>query len=198
MRAVVCLLLLAACAHTPPAASPSRPEREIKLDPIVVTGNPKGVPVEGKSDAQLFDDGSVLFRAGDFAQAAQHFDFLFSQFPNSAQAGPALYNSGLAHQRLSHFSEALDRFIELLKREPAGQFVIDATFHAAVAEYQLGKRIEAAERLKLLAQRPGLPPQRKGEALVQEAVCRFELGARADAEKLLRRSLQIFDDSIHR
>jgi TolA-binding protein len=195
LRLAACgFLLCAACAHAPPPVE--RPEREIKLDPVVVTAAPRKIPVEGKSDVQLFDDGSVLFRAGDFAEAAQHFDYLFSRFPNSPQVNPALYNAGLAHERLLHFTEALDRFIELSKRAPDGEYAVDAAFHAALAEYKLGKKQEAAERLSALAGRPGLPPQRKGEALIQIAVCRFELGARSEAERLLRQALQIFDKEL--
>jgi len=181
-------VLLAACTH---AQKPPGPERRIELDPIVVTaGRPQEIRVDEKTEAQLFDDGSLLFRAERWADAAVHFDRLFSAFPRSPHFDAALFNAGLSHERLGRFREALDRFEALIAR---GAEVVDATFHAALAEYRLGRVAAAAERLLALAARPGLPAERKAEALVQQAVCRFDLGARSEAERLLRAALALLE-----
>ncbi|MGZ6144028.1 MAG: tetratricopeptide repeat protein, partial [Myxococcales bacterium] len=69
----------------------------------------------------------------------------------------------------------------------------DAQFHAALAEYKLGRLAAAAQRLHDLAARPGVTILQKASAMVQEAVCRIESGARADGEVLLRSALEIYD-----
>ena len=185
LRLAACGFLAAACAHAPP-------RQKIELDPIVITAG-KEAPVV-KSAEQLFDDGGVYFRAGHFAKSAEQFDNLITEFPGSPQTLPALYNAGLAHERLDHWQEALDRFTAVIGRDPQGKDELDAQLHAATAEYRLGKKLQAALRLHAVAERPGLPAQRKGEALEQEAVCRVELGARSEGERLLREALQSFGD----
>ena len=197
------LLGAAACAHraAAPDAAARDPagvaQRRIVLDPIVVTaGKPDDPAIETKTDLQLFDDGAVYFRNGDFTRAAAHFDRIVSAFPRSPQYLVALYNAGLSHERLGHFTEALDRFEVVLKRSPAGGDAVDATFHAALAEYRLGRLPAAAQRLHALSEQPGLAPQRKGEALMQEGVCRFESGARSEGEHLFRAAIAVFEKEL--
>jgi tetratricopeptide (TPR) repeat protein len=196
MRLWPSLLLLCAlaCAHAPPSAPPAseEPQRRIELPPLVVTGRPQEPSIEGKGEQQLFDDGRLLFEAGDFAHAAQHFEALLSAHPDSPHFRPALYNSGLAQLRLGRFREALDRFEQYLRGAQGGE-AVDASFQAALCEYRLGKRDAAADRLRALSERPGLPAARKGEAQLQEGVCRFEQGDRTAGERLLRAALQTFD-----
>ncbi len=182
-------LLLVGCAHAPT-------ERDIKFNPMVVIANAHKSPVEEKSEPQLFDDGTVLFRAGDLEGAAEHFDQLFSKFPGSLQANLARYNSGLAHERLGHFPEALERYKLVLEHDSQSDLALDAKFHAALAEYKLDKKALAAERLRALAELPGLAPPRKAEALMQEAICIFELGKPVEAEALLNGAMQIFESGM--
>ena len=70
---------------------------------------------------------------------------------------------------------------------------VDAEFAAAKEEYDQGRYEDAARRLHALAGKPGLAPLLRGSALLQEGVCRVEAGQRAEAQALLRKSLEIFD-----
>jgi len=166
--------------------------RRIEIaEPMVITAGP---PQEGAlgelDDATLFDVGTRSFQAGDFEKAALHFDRLWSSFPASFLRGPALWNAGLAHERLSHDALALERFVKYseLKNEP------EAQLHAARAEFRLKLFPAAARRLHELAARPGLPALMKAAAIVQEGVCRIEGGARAEGEILLREALEIYQN----
>ena len=68
---------------------------------------------------------------------------------------------------------------------------VDAAFRAARAEYDLGRREAAAARLRAIAERPDASAAQRANARVQEAVCRIELGDRAEGERLLRATLEI-------
>jgi tetratricopeptide (TPR) repeat protein len=190
-RAAALLAALCACAH----AAPGKPQtHKIEFtDPVVITaGPPAQIPLAEMDDATLFDAGTRAFQAGELEKAALHFDRLWQSFPASAERLPALWNAALADERLGRFSEALERFSRYL----ADKDEVDGQFHAALCEYKLGKLDEAARRLEKLAARPGLSLQRKGEALIQQGVCRIEGGQRAEGERLLRASLQIFEKEI--
>ena len=188
--ALLCAAALAACAHRQPQA------RKIDIaEPMVITaGPPAQVALGDMDDATLFDTGARAFAAGQTETAALHFDRLLDAFPGSGQRLPALWNSGLSHQRLSQYGLSLERFnAYIAKRDEP-----EAQFHAAFAEYKLLRFDEAARRLHALSERGDLPPARKGEALLQEGVCRVEAGARADGEKLLRSALALYekDDAV--
>ena len=187
-RALACAATAAACAHAQPR------KVEIK-EPMVITAGPPGQVALGDMDeATLFDAGSRAFAAGQYQKAALHFDRLVDAFPQGEQWLPALWNAGLSHERLEQYAIGLQRFAAYIgKRDEP-----DAQFHAAFDEYKLGRFDDAARRLHALAERADLPPGRKGEALLQEGVCRVEGGARADGEKLLRAALGLYekDDAV--
>ncbi len=180
------LLLLLGCAQ-----GRTQVRRVEITEPAVITaGPPQEVALGDLDDATLFDVGTRAFQAGDFEKAALHFDRLWSSFPASALRGPALWNAGLAQERLAHDGPALERFQKYieLKNET------DAQLHAARAEYRLGLFPAAAQRLHALAARPGLPLLVKASALLQEGVCRIEGGSRAEGEILLRAALDLYEN----
>ena len=188
MRVWLCAALVA-CAH----AGPAQPRKIDITEPVVITAGPPASVALGEMDAAtLFDTGTRLFQQGEFEKAALHFDRLWQSFPDSRDRVTAIWNAGLALERLGRFSEALERFVEYIKYKDEP----DAQFHAAVCEYKLGRLDEAAARLQKLADRPGLPPVRRADALLQEGVCKVESGARNEGERLLRAALQIYEKDL--
>ena len=172
-------LLLFACAHAPP-----QPKRIEIAEPTVITAGPPEQAALGElDDATLFDVGTRAFQSGDFAKAAAAFDRIAQQQPAS------IWNAALAYERLGRLEPALARYEKYirLKNEP------EAQFHAAAAEYKLGRLDAAAQRLHQLAARPGITSLQKAGAMMQEAVCRIESGARADGAILLRAALEIYE-----
>ncbi|GAC1602128.1 MAG: hypothetical protein NVS4B10_14240 [Myxococcales bacterium] len=192
-KALLRMVLLAAaaavgCAPSQPARKPTR----IDLPPSVITaGPPEDIALADKDEASLFDGGTRAFAAGEYEKAARHFDRLAEVFPDATDALPALYDAGLSYERLRLWAQALERFERYLARVPGGTDAIDAAFHAALAEHESGRVAAAAARLHGLSERRGLPPARRAEALVQEAVSRIELGARPEGERLLRAALAL-------
>ena len=160
-------------------------------EPAVITGGPPQEVALGElDDATLFDVGTRAFQAGDFEKAALHFDRLWSSFPASSFRAPALWNAGLAHERLLRYAPALERFEKYIQLKNEA----DAQLHAALAEYKLGRFPAAAQRLHELAARPGLPLLVKASALMQEGVCRVEGGSRGEGERLLRDALDLSEN----
>jgi tetratricopeptide (TPR) repeat protein len=187
-QALVFACAAVACAHAQPR------KIDIKEPMIITAGPPAQVALGDMDDATLFDAGARAFTAGQYEKAALHFDRLIDAFPKSEQLLPALWNSGLAHERLEQYEVSLNQFkAYLAKRDEP-----DAQFHAAFAEYKLNRYDDAAKRLHALAERSDLPPARKGEALLQEGVCRVEGGQRAEGEKLLRAAAALYekDDAV--
>lgn len=99
-----------------------------------------------------------------------------------------LWDGALEDQAAGRWSDSLEKLSRYLEFDdkPEGQM------RAAVAEHHLGRLGGAAARLHSLAERQDAPLALRGEALLQEGVCRIELGERGRGEPLLQKSLDLF------
>lgn len=178
------LALLCACAHAAP-----RQRVDFQQPTVITAGPPSLAAPEDVDDATLFDMGTRAFEGGDDQRAARDFDALWQGFPRSPKMPAALWNAGLADERLGQAAPALERFEKSIQLEDEPE----AQLHAALAEHALGRLDDAARRLAALARRPSLSPLVRGEALLQEGVCRVEQGQRPEGEQLLRAALDVWE-----
>jgi tetratricopeptide (TPR) repeat protein len=102
---------------------------------------------------------------------------------------PALRDEALQDQAAARWAESLEKLTRYLRYQDTAE----AQIRAAVAEHHLGRIDAAAARLHALSQRPGLSALTRAEALLQEGVCRVELGDGARAEPLLRQAVDVFE-----
>ncbi len=169
-------LLLVACAHTGKT-------QEVRFDEVLITGD---LELEKLNDEELFAAGSSFFAAEDYRQAARYFGRLADFWPNSKHRRQALYNCGLADEKLELWEEAFQRFHELA--DPKGKDdALDAAFKAAETLYHLERYDEAIDILALIGGREDLSINKRIEARVQQGVCELESGKSDLAEKTLRR-----------
>ncbi len=176
-------LLVAAtgCLHST-AVERSKP-RELTFDEMVITGD---VELERLNDEELFATGTSSYAAEDYRQAARYFGRICDFHASSPHRRLALYNSGLALEKLKRWDEALARFSELAEPEKGTGDALDAAFRQAEVLYHLNRYDDAVVILKTLADRPELPSNKRIEARVQQGVCEVEAGRLDAAEQTLR------------
>ncbi len=179
----------AGTATRPDGAEPPA-RQELHFDPVTVTGDPA---LEKLNDEELFAQGTSAFAAKDFQQAARYFDRLVDFHPNSVHRRAALYNAGLAHERLKQWEEAYQRFAELADAAHGKDDALDAAFRVAETLYHLERYPEAAALLATLAARQDLPVNRRMEAQVQQGVCELEAQQSEKAEATLRKALTTYE-----
>ncbi len=112
------------------------PPQEVRADLALLKMN----------DEELFAAGSSAFAAGDFARAATCFERLAAAYPESPHRRRALFNAGLAQERLDAWDSARQNFSELADPLGTGD-ALDAAFHQAEALYHLDRYPEAAALL---------------------------------------------------
>src|SRR5688572_5172961 len=83
---------------------------EVRFEPEVITGD---LELEKLNDVELFAAGTSFFAAEDFVQAARYFGRLADFHPQSPHRRAALYNAGLALEKLKQWQDAYARFLEL-------------------------------------------------------------------------------------
>lgn len=194
MRRLLPALLGAACA----TARPPGQVAEIRFtDPAVVEATPLDLELAGKNDEELFAVGSAAFAAGDFRRAAAAFGRLADLFPGSRHGAAALYDAGLAHERLGEWRPALERF-RSLEGGYVGRDADEASFRVAECLWHLGQLPEARSALDRLARHPGLEPTDRIRALTQRGVVELDLGDAGSAERTLREALLTWSGAADR
>jgi tetratricopeptide (TPR) repeat protein len=179
----------AACPTCGPAAgapttAPTGPT-QLAYEPQRIEVTPADLSLAGKNDEELFAIGQAAFASKEFERAAAAFDRLVDLHPGSKREAVALYNGGVAHERLDQWRLALERF-RTMERRYAGPDALESAFRIAECHYHLDELPAAAEVLTGLVARTGLPPGEHIRALTQLGIVELEGGHLDDAEKHLR------------
>jgi tetratricopeptide (TPR) repeat protein len=200
------LLLLSACAGAqrngsgPPAAAaaaacldPRVAGSAARLDfpPEEVKVSSVDLELEGKNDSELFAIGTAAFGATDYARAGAAFARLADLFPSSRHEPAALFNAGLAYERLDEWRLALERF-RTLERKYEGPDAVEASFRVAECQYHLRELADARATLDRLVARQGLPAGDRVRALAQRGIVELEDGKAEEAERSLRLAVSIY------
>lgn len=168
------------CVHT----RGGQKSEEVRFEPEVITGD---LELEKLNDVELFAAGTSFYAAEDFAQAARYFGRLADFHPTSPHRRAALYNAGLALEKLKQWEDAYSRFLELSDPAKGAGDALEAAFRVAETLYHLERFSEAAATLSVLASRLDLAPERQIEARTQLGICELESGKVDQAEVTLRK-----------
>jgi tetratricopeptide (TPR) repeat protein len=178
------VLGLGGCAGAP-IGGPQHPAETLAMPPLEVQGD---LALARLNAEELFANGTSAYASADWARAAACFERLAVAFPESPHLVLALYNAGLARERMGDWEAARGHFAAIAN--PAGKGdALDAAFHLAEALYHLNRYAAAAELLGQMAARDDLSVARRLEAQVQQGVCEVEDGRLDVGEKTLRQAL---------
>jgi tetratricopeptide (TPR) repeat protein len=164
--------------------------QEVQFDPVTVTAD---LELSSLNDEELFAGGTSAFAANDFAKAARYFGRLADFHPNSSHRHEALYNAGLAHERLEQWEDAAMRFSELADAQKGTGDALDAAFRLAETQYHLERFEDAAKLLRTISERTDLPVGKRLEAQVQQGVCEMESGQPEKAEATLQKAITTYE-----
>ena len=178
------------CVHRPAVVRAT-----VKMDPLEVKGD---LNLEKLNDEELFTRGSAAFAAEEFSDAERYFTRLVEFFPKSGHYRAAVYNDGLALEKLKRWEDADHRFEELADAEKGTGDALDATFRLAETHYQMGRFVGAVDLLKTLEGREDLSLNQRLEAQVQRGICELESGHSDDAESTLRLAVKKYQDGKDR
>lgn len=185
-------LSLCACVHTKGAGKgASVTGQEVRFEEVVITGD---LELEKLNDEELFAAATSFYAAEDFAQAARYFGRLADFHPTSRHRRAALYNAGLALEKLKAWDEANARFTELADPAKGVGDALDASFRLAETLYHSERFEDAIEVLRVIADRPDLGPDKRLEARVQQGICQLELEQKDAAEATLRAALTFWNE----
>ncbi|MHB8879660.1 MAG: tetratricopeptide repeat protein [Myxococcaceae bacterium] len=185
------IALAPGCALFRSAKGDEASPRELHFEPVTIMGD---LELEKLNAEELFAGGESAFAAQDFRQAARFFGRIADFHPDSIHRRAALYNSGLAHEKLKEWDEARLRFLELSDPHKGTGDSLDAAFRVAETLYHLEQFDDAVTILKVLGDRADLPMNKRVEAQVQKGICELEAGRPDAAEATLRHVAAVYQD----
>lgn len=177
------------CAHFrgPSAAN----TQTLEFEAVHITGD---LELEKLNDEELFAAATSFFAAEDFARAARYFGRICDFHPQSRHRRAALYNAGLALEKIKAWDDAYGRFLELSDPAKGTGDALDAAFRVAETLYHLNRFDEAVAVLVVIRDRKDLSFNKRIEAQVQQGICELEAGRSDQAEATLRKVVQTWQD----
>ncbi|MFZ5443628.1 MAG: tetratricopeptide repeat protein [Myxococcota bacterium] len=182
-------VLVSGCVHTratKPDDATTAGAQEVKFDEVLITGD---LELEKLNDEELFAAATSFYAAEDYAQAARYFGRICDFHQQSKHYRPALYNAGLALEKLKAWDDAWVRFSVLSDPAKGSGDALDAAFRVAECDYHLERYDEAIDILRTMADRADLNSDKRIEARVQQGICELEAGRTEAAESTLRNVL---------
>ena len=174
-------------AAAAPAAAAEKPA-DLTFAPEEVRVSALDLELSEKNDEELFALATAAYGAGDYTRAAAAFARVVDRFPGSRHEAAALFDAGLAYEKLEAWRLALERFRDLARRY-TGPDALEAAFKAAECLYNLHELDDTHAALAAIAARPELPLSEKVRVQTQLGVVEAEQGQLDQAETTLRRAL---------
>lgn len=178
--------VLVGCAHTR-----AKPAMQVQFDDVVITGD---LELDKLNDEELFAAATSFYAAEDWAQAARYFSRICDFHQTSRHRRLALYNAGLAFEKLKAWDEAYTKFLELADPAKGTGDALDAAYRVAEVLYHMERFGDAVDVLQVLGNREDLSVDRRIEAKTQQGICEIELNDIDTAEKTLRSVLTMYNE----
>lgn len=192
--AAAALLGVSACA-----TSRVDPDRQVRMEPVMVRANPDPtVGLETYDAETLFDLGAEAYQAERWEVAARVFEKLVAEFPEASEVPAALYNAGLSREHLEHWPQAVAAFEAILRDHQGSEVYPDAHFNLARAYGKVERWEEVADTFWAARQLEGLSPMDEIEARVGTGVGFFMQGDPYTAEREFLRALRFYEEHPQR
>ncbi|MBN2527545.1 MAG: tetratricopeptide repeat protein [Deltaproteobacteria bacterium] len=178
------LIWLPSCAHPQNTVSPK--VTTLPQIHVVASPTPQGKPILAYDAHGLFEAAGDAMSTKDFVKAAELYQRLRDEFPQSNLLLPTLYNWGICLDEQGRHEEAVIAYRELLEKFPGSSDVKNTLFRLAASLEELEKWDEMVSSLETLeAHRDLLDPvdqveirAKKGAALLaadKPGLARIEL-----------------------
>jgi tetratricopeptide (TPR) repeat protein len=170
----------------------------VKMEPILIRSQPDPLTgLDGYDAVQLLDLGNQLYEKNEADKAVQVYAKLLETFPDSEHVPAALYNQGLAFEKLVEWQKAVDCYLAILAKHQESKSYRDAYFRTAFMYGKLQRWREVADTFWQIRQLGGLNTLDELEARVGQGVGMFMQNDYATAEREFMGALRFFEEHKH-
>jgi tetratricopeptide (TPR) repeat protein len=185
------LLVALGCATTPPADD----GRYVRMEPILIRSEADPLTgLDGYDAAALLELANQLVEKGEADRGLLVYQRLIETFPDSELVPSALYNEGLAYERLAEWEKALGRYTLILEKHAQSGSHRDAYFRTAFVYGKLSRWKEVADTFWQIRQLGDLSTMDELEARVGMGVGMFMQEDYATAEHEFMRAVRFYEE----
>ncbi len=151
--------------------------RVMETDPVLIRAVKHGdeTVMEHLSAEEVFERGYYAFQARRYEEAVENYELIVEYFEESRFFLPALYNGGLAYERMEKWDDAARFFQIVVDRFADTDEGLNAQFRLAQVHMELGKFAEVVDQLSQLLDDRELSFFDRVEARVLQGLALLEL-----------------------
>jgi tetratricopeptide (TPR) repeat protein len=185
LAALLFAVVGAGCAHQVPR------QQHVRMDPMLFRAQPDGT-VELVDAGALFERAGAAFGEKEFTVAADTFDRVAREFPDSRFVVPALYNAGLSLERQGRLDAAIERYKRIIAEHATAPDVLDAWYRLGFVHGEAKNFAAAADTYAQILARKDLGLGDRIEAMARRGVAQFNQKDLIAAEHTFRDELAFF------
>ncbi len=186
---------MAGCATTGPSGERAEDKPLVKMEPLLIRSQTDPLTgLDGYDAAQLLELGNRLYSTGEADKAVLVYERLKETFPDSENVPSALYNEGLAYEKLAEWDKSLACYQAIVETHSDSSSYRDAYFRSAFMFGKLERWKEVADTFWQIRQFTDLATMDELEARVGQGVGMFMQDDFATAEHEFTAALHFYDD----
>jgi tetratricopeptide (TPR) repeat protein len=162
----------------------------IKLDPMLIRVGPDGES-EAVDVSEVFKKAYESYSDRRYEKAARHYEFIIEYFEDSRYYMPALYNLGLAYEKLERWDAAAGVYERIIEEEPEGDDAKDAYFRLAQAYDKTGEHKKTVDLMTNVLLQDGLSNFDRVEAHLRRANALLALEQWEEAQTGYRNAIDV-------
>ena len=172
------------------------PAAQIQMEETVLRATPEGDghQVEAMDPEVLFHEAAEAYRDGDYETAERRYGLILEHFPGSRWAALSQYNRAVCLKKLERYADAAVIFGDIAQKKAGTKDAHDALFQLAACHEKLEQwaDVEAALSLVLAPAWKGIVASDRLEALARRGMARKALGNFKEAERDLRKVVDVW------
>ena len=162
----------------------------LDLDPMLIRVNEDG-ETEAVDVSEVFKMAYKSYSERRYEKAARHYEFVIEYFDESRYYMPALYNLGLAYEKLEQWKDAAAIYERIIDEEPQSEDAKDAYFRLAQAYEKTGQSKKTVELMTNVLLQDGLSNFDRVEAHLHRSNALLSLDQWTEAQDGFRTAIDV-------
>ena len=172
---------------------------QIQMEETVLRATPEGDghQVEAMDPEVLFHEAAEAYKEGDYDAAERRYGLILEHFPGSRWAALSHYNRAVCLKKLERYADAAVIFGDIAQKKAGTKDAHDALFQLAPCHEKLEQwaDVEAALSQVLAPAWKGIVASDRLEALARRGMARKALGNFKEAERELRKVVDVWSSN---
>jgi len=173
------------------AAETPQQNGEVSLDPMLVRGSDEEGPGETVDSKEVFEKAYEAYSDRRYEDAARRYETIVEYFDDSRFYRPALYNGGLAYEKLERWEAAAKMYRCIIEELPEGKNTTDAFYRLAEVYKEQGRHRKIVDLMTEAMLREDVGTFDRIEAHTRRSNALLEIGNLEEADQGYEKVLEL-------